>query len=113
MNSRHKTPEDAARFARAVSGKQGWAINPDREFVDHVVAGLATNYNRYGYFLCPCRDGDGVRSEDKDIICPCAYAAADIDEFGHCMCGLYCSKSFLESGAAASSIPDRRNVSLD
>jgi ferredoxin-thioredoxin reductase catalytic chain len=108
MNARHKTPKDACRFIVAVARKQGWAVNRDREFVSALAEGLAKNYNRFGYYLCPCRDGDGERELDRDIICPCDYVPADHDEYGHCLCGLYLAKSFAESGAEPASIPERR-----
>ena len=108
MNAREKTPADAHKLIKAVAEKQGWEVNPDTEFVNYLAAGLAQNYNTYGYFLCPCRDGDGKRAADKEIICPCAYVAADHDEYGHCLCGLYLSRAFAASGKDVASIPERR-----
>ena len=108
MNARKKTPHDAHLFIEAVAKKHAWEVNPEVEFVDHLAAGLARNYNIYGYYLCPCRDGDGARPVDKDIICPCEYVLADHDEYGHCLCGLYLSQSFAASGQEPSSIPERR-----
>jgi len=108
MNARKKTPEDGHRFIEAVARKHGWKVNPDAGFVGHLAAGLATNYNTYGYYLCPCRDGDGERSVDRDIICPCEYVVADHAEYGHCLCGLYLSSEFAASGVTPSSIPERR-----
>ena len=112
MNARKKTPADAHQFIRAVAGHQGWAVNADKEFVDQLADGLARNYNRYGYYLCPCRDGDGERSADQDIICPCVYVPADHEEFGHCLCGLFLSRQFAASGKEPSSIPERREGGL-
>ena len=108
MNARKKSPEDGLKFMRAVARHQGWALNPDEEFVNQLAAGLAHNYNVYGYFLCPCRDGDGDRRLDKDIICPCDYVEADHKEYGHCLCGLFLSQEFAASGQTPSSIPERR-----
>jgi ferredoxin-thioredoxin reductase catalytic subunit len=54
MNSR--TEEQTATFAAMVAAKQGWVLNPDSEFTQSLVAGLTVNWNRYGYYLCPCRD---------------------------------------------------------
>lgn len=108
MNAREKTPSDAHQFIEAVANKQGWKVNHDTEFVNHLAAGLARNYNTYGYYLCPCRDGDGERPVDKDIICPCEYVAADHDEYGYCLCGLFLSREYAASGQEPSSIPERR-----
>lgn len=103
-----KTIDDASLFASMVAAKQGWEVNPDTEFTDSLLEGLSVNWNRYGYFLCPCRDSDGSREADASVICPCAYARADIDEHGHCYCALYLRGGFSESGGVPGGIPDRR-----
>ncbi len=108
MDSRRKSPEDAIAFVHAVATKQGWAVNPDTGFVGQLATGLSVNYNRYGYYLCPCRDGDGDRAADRDIVCPCDYARPDLDEFGHCFCALFLRPGFVESGGQADPIPERR-----
>jgi ferredoxin-thioredoxin reductase catalytic chain len=95
-------------FARMVAEKQGWITTGDGELLSVLVEGLTKNYNRYGYFLCPCRDTDGSRPADADIICPCVFARPDIVEFGHCYCGLYLSEAFRASGRTPSPIPERR-----
>jgi ferredoxin-thioredoxin reductase catalytic chain len=103
-----KTTEDTALFASMVAAKQGWTLNPDASFVRVLVEGLTTNWNRYGYFLCPCRDTEGSREADADVVCPCKPSWKDVEERGHCYCALYLSKDFAASGKAPSSIPDRR-----
>jgi ferredoxin-thioredoxin reductase catalytic subunit len=108
LDNKHKSPDDAQKFVNAVAAHNNWAVNRDTEFLDDVTKGLATNYNRYGYYLCPCRDGDGERSEDADIVCPCIYAKPDQQDYGHCYCGLFLTKEFGESRNEPSSIPERR-----
>ncbi|MFP4376848.1 MAG: ferredoxin-thioredoxin reductase catalytic domain-containing protein [Spirochaetales bacterium] len=108
MSSKEKSKDDGHAFIHAVAKHQGWALHPDPAFLDDLAAGLAQNYNRYGYFLCPCRDGDGERSADKDIICPCVYAVPDQEEYGHCYCGLYLTQEFRASGKEPRQIPERR-----
>jgi ferredoxin-thioredoxin reductase catalytic chain len=103
-----KTAEDAELFASMVAAKQGWALNPDSGFVRILAEGLATNWNRYGYFLCPCRDTEGSREADADVVCPCKPSWKDVEERGHCFCALYLSKEFASSGKPPASIPDRR-----
>lgn len=104
-----KSQENARQFITAVARHQGWQVNPDDEFVRDVADGLARNYNAYGYYLCPCRDGDGDRASDADIICPCTYARPDMAEFGHCFCGLFLSEAFAAKGQAPAQIPERRD----
>lgn len=103
-----KSFEDTMKFVTMVAAKQGWGLHPDTEFLSDIVDGLTVNFNRYGYFACPCRDSSGKREEDKDIICPCAYCVPDQEEFGHCYCGLYLSKSFAALGGIPQGIPERR-----
>jgi ferredoxin-thioredoxin reductase catalytic subunit len=104
-----KSLDDTATFASMVANKQGWVLNPDADFTASLVEGLTTNNNRYGYFLCPCRDTEGSREADAKVICPCAPSWKDIEERGHCFCALYLSKAFASSGKAPQSIPDRRS----
>lgn len=104
-----KNAEDTATFASMVAKKQGWVLNPDSDFVGILVDGLTTNWNRYGYFLCPCRDSEGSREADAKVICPCAPSWSDVRERGHCYCALYLDPDFAASGKTPASIPDRRN----
>lgn len=105
------TEMDADRVGRMtvqVARHQGWVRNPDTELTRRIEAGLLVNHQRYGYFLCPCRDGDGDRTADKDIVCPCTWAQADIDEYGQCFCGLYLAPDWQERQVKPGSIPERR-----
>jgi ferredoxin-thioredoxin reductase catalytic subunit len=104
----YKTIEQTTIFTQMVANKQGWDLNPDQAFYDTLVEGLMKNYNRYGYFLCPCRDTEGSREADKLAICPCVWAKPDIAEYGHCYCALYLSKEFVAAGKTPKAIPDRR-----
>ena len=105
---KEKTYEDVKYFSEMVAGKQLWILNKDKEHLEMILRGLQKNYNRYGYFACPCRDSDGVKNEDMDIICPCKYSRPDIEEYGHCYCGLYLDREFYNKKKELSSIPERR-----
>jgi len=107
-----KNIEAARDFAARAAEKQGWKLNPDFEHVSDVVEGLATNFSRFGYYLCPCRDGGIERRIDADITCPCDYANADINDYGHCYCGLFVSPDFAVTGKKAEPIPERRPIEL-
>lgn len=108
MADRQKTREDTELFTRMVASKQGWVLNPDTEFYSTLVEGLMRNFNRYGYFLCPCRDTEGSREADREAICPCVWSKLDVPEYGHCYCALYFSKEFASTGKQPAAIPDRR-----
>ena len=72
--------------------KSGYHLNPDTEFTKDLVKSLIINEKRYGYQACPCRLADGNKQEDLDIICPCDYRDADVEEYGCCYCALYVSQ---------------------
>ncbi len=108
MAAKQKTIEDTRRFVTMVARKQGWGVCPDKGLLEDLIQGLTENHNRYGYFLCPCRDGAGVREKDKDIICPCVYNVPDQKEYGQCFCGLFVTREFEAAGRQPEQIPERR-----
>jgi ferredoxin-thioredoxin reductase catalytic subunit len=108
MSKKQKNIEDTKKFVSLVANKQGWKLNSDDEFIGDIIEGLMVNYNRYGFYMCPCRDSWGEREKDKDIMCPCDYCKPDQEEYGHCFCGLYLTDAFFGSGKTPTSIPDRR-----
>lgn len=105
-----KTIGDVRLFVNMVAAQQGWELNRDPEHVEIIIEGFAKNYNRYGYFSCPCRDASGIKENDKDIICPCRYCRPDQEEYGHCYCGLYLTKEYFATGKEPASIPERRKM---
>ena len=86
----------------------GYNLNPDTASTLGLVESLLINEARYGYWACPCRLADGVREQDLDIICPCDYRDADLDEYGACYCALYVSDTVRDGRQALEPIPDRR-----
>jgi len=86
----------------------GYHLNPDVSFTKDLIQGLLINERRYGYWACPCRLASGKREEDLDIICPCDYRDADLNEYGACYCGLYVSREVAEGRQKVASIPERR-----
>jgi ferredoxin-thioredoxin reductase catalytic subunit len=97
----HKELVDGARAG-------GYLLNPDDDFTIELIRGLLTNEDRFGYRACPCRLASGAREEDTDIICPCDYRDADLNDHGACYCALYISREILEGKKKLTSIPDRR-----
>jgi|UniRef100_A0A7V3UZT3 ferredoxin-thioredoxin reductase catalytic subunit/rubredoxin len=86
----------------------GYNLNPDENFTLSLVTALLTNEKRYGYRACPCRLALGEKNKDIDIICPCYYRDADLEEYGACYCALYVSDEWLQGKIAHKSIPERR-----
>jgi ferredoxin-thioredoxin reductase catalytic subunit len=88
----------------------GYHLNPDVAFTKDLVRSLLVNEERYGYWACPCRLADGDRDADRDIICPCDYRDADLDEYDMCYCALYVSDRVLTGEVKTGPIPERRPV---
>lgn len=86
----------------------GYNLNPDEDFTKALVRGLIINSERYGYPSCPCRLSTGKIDDDRDIICPCDYRDADINDFGACYCGLYVDEEIKDGTKKLVSIPERR-----
>lgn len=86
----------------------GYNLNPDESFTKVIVEGLLMNEQRYGYPSCPCRLASGKKEFDLDIICPCDYRDADLDEYGSCYCALYVSDEVVRGEKKVGYIPERR-----
>ncbi|MGQ9759586.1 MAG: ferredoxin-thioredoxin reductase catalytic domain-containing protein [Candidatus Methanomethylicaceae archaeon] len=91
---------------------RGYKLNPDQSFLNDLLEGLRTNEERYGYPSCPCRVATGIFELDKDIICPCDYRDADVEDFGACYCGLFVSKDVYEGRVKLRAVPERRPAKL-
>jgi len=90
----------------------GYFLCLDKELLDSLIDGLAANEDRYGYGSCPCRMASGIKQYDVDIICPCEYRDADVDEFGMCYCGLFVNKALKQDPSKMHPIPERRPVEV-
>ncbi len=86
----------------------GYYLNPDMEMTRQLIRGILVNEKRYGYGACPCRLAADDREADLDIICPCDYRDADLNEYGNCYCGLYVSRPVVDGEREVQSIPERR-----
>ncbi len=87
---------------------KGYFFNHDRAMVLELIEGLLANKERYGYMSCPCRLASGDREADKDILCPCDYRAADVEEYGACYCALYVSQDWNDDVIPHVTVPERR-----
>lgn len=85
-------------------------ICPDEELLKDLISGLGTNEERYGFGACPCRISSGIKQYDVDIICPCEYRDADVNEFGMCYCGLFVSEEVSNDPSKMAPVPERRPV---
>jgi ferredoxin-thioredoxin reductase catalytic subunit len=99
--------ELVAKLSREAE-EAGYRLNPDPEFTRELVRGLLINENRYGYQACPCRLASGNKNKDQDLICPCDYRDADLNDYGSCYCALYVSQAVSEGTRKLGPIPERR-----
>jgi ferredoxin-thioredoxin reductase catalytic chain len=93
---------------KKVQEPKGYFFNKNKPWVLEIIGDLIVNRERYGYMSCPCRLSAGDRDKDRDIICPCAYRAADVEEFGSCYCNLYVSKEWNDDLVEHVYVPERR-----
>lgn len=107
MNNQAKSIEDVRKYVYGIAQRNDWKLNSNQEMLNDLIDGLMINFNRLGYYNCPCRDSQEDRNLDRDIICPCRYAKPDIEEYGHCYCALYFNKNF-DFDNEISMIPERR-----
>lgn len=100
--------ETLYEMLRKIQEPKGYFFNKDKELVLELIDGLIRNKDRYGYMSCPCRLASGDREKDKDIVCPCAYRAPDVEQYGSCYCNLYVSEEWNENKIPHDFIPERR-----
>jgi ferredoxin-thioredoxin reductase catalytic chain len=104
MVTKQEIVESMGRNAK----KNGYYLCPDVQLFNDLIDGLATNTTRYGYGSCPCRIASGVKKYDADIICPCEYRDADVDEFGMCFCSMFVNEKIKKNPSQLGPIPERR-----
>jgi len=103
-----KTYGEVQDYVQRIAERFDWKLVEDAEMLDWLVSGLQTNFNRLGYFNCPCRESQDDARADRDIICPCLYARdADVRQYGYCFCALFFRGDFDQSQPLAQ-IPERR-----
>ena len=69
--------------------RNGLKLNPNREVIERLIKGMLENEKKFGERYCPCRRVTGNPEEDKSKICPCQFMRNEIEEQGHCLCGLF------------------------
>ncbi len=116
MSAPSETPPASAREQaeklyerlRAIQEPKGFFFNANTKLCLELLEQLLVTKAAFGYMACPCRLANGSYENDKDIICPCEYRAADVAEFGSCFCSLYVSKAWNEETVPHVIVPERR-----
>jgi ferredoxin-thioredoxin reductase catalytic subunit len=102
------TAKELYEMLKKTQEPKGFYFNTDNVRTMDLLEGLLINKERYGYMCCPCRLAAEDREKDKDIICPCLYREADVEEYGSCYCNLYVSKKWNENEIPHQTVPERR-----
>ncbi len=103
-----RTEEEMFDYVEDDAEKNGYYLCPDEDLLYDLIQGLVENEGRYGYPSCPCRQSSGKKVYDSDIICPCEYRDADVEEYGMCYCGLFVSEEIKDDTDKLEPIPERR-----
>jgi ferredoxin-thioredoxin reductase catalytic subunit len=105
------TKEGMIEYTKGVAKTNKWILNTDKQTFSDLIEGLVDNKKKYGYQSCPCRLASGKKDLDRDIICPCTYAAPDVKEFGACYCNLYMRADYYQKIKKSFVIvPERRPI---
>lgn len=102
--------EKVKKRAENDANTYGYYLTPDAELLQDLLKGIQKNEERYGYPSCPCRLASGKLELDRDIICPCDYRDADVENYGQCYCALYVRKDVHEGRTTIHPIPERRPI---
>jgi ferredoxin-thioredoxin reductase catalytic chain len=102
--------ETLLEHLKKVQEPKGCFFNADMNMTMQLLDSLLVNKARLGYMACPCRLANGDFELDRDIVCPCTYREADMQEFGACFCGLYVTKDWNEGKTPKQYVPERRPV---
>ena len=76
--------------------KGPYFLHPEKERVEAVIRGLATNLETYGRAYCPCMPIEKCLEAGRKYVCPCEPHRDDIARQGYCDCALFVNKEFLE-----------------
>lgn len=76
-------------WIRKHAANKGWSVNPRWMVYTNLKLWLSDCEEMYGKRFCPCFEPSGDAEVDRKLICPCAYAQAEIDDVGWCHCTLF------------------------
>ncbi len=81
--------KDADKWITKYTKAKGLVVNPDKMYLTNLKIWLAENEDMYGQRICPCFEKTDDKQTDRQLVCPCTYAAHDIEQHGTCHCNLF------------------------
>jgi len=76
-------------WIRRHAATSGWSVNPRWMVYTNLRLWLSDCETMFGRRYCPCFEPSGDAALDTKLICPCAFAQAEIDNVGWCHCTLF------------------------
>jgi ferredoxin-thioredoxin reductase catalytic subunit len=76
-------------WIRKHAAKKGWSVNSRPMVYTNLRLWLSDCEEMYGRRYCPCFEPSGDAELDRKLICPCEFAAAEIESKGWCHCTLF------------------------
>lgn len=71
------------------AANRGWSVNSRFMMYTMLKFWLSDSEAMYGRRYCPCYEPSADSELNKKLICPCAFAQAEIDSTGWCHCTLF------------------------
>ena len=76
-------------WIKKYAGHKNYRVNPHWMFYTNLKIWIAESAKTFGQRFCPCFEPGGNAALNKRLLCPCDFAAAEIDERGVCHCVLF------------------------
>jgi ferredoxin-thioredoxin reductase catalytic subunit len=76
-------------WIKKFAGKKGYRYNPHWMFYTNLKIWLAESNQTFGRRYCPCFEPGEDAEVNTKLLCPCAYAEAEIARRGVCHCVLF------------------------
>jgi ferredoxin-thioredoxin reductase catalytic subunit len=85
-------------WIRKYARLKGLSVNPHWMFYTNLKIWIAESEKTFGKRYCPCFEPGTDAEVNRKLICPCAYAAEEIEKTGTCHCVLFGKGELGEAG---------------
>lgn len=84
-----KNIKESSKWMGKYAKAKGIVVNPNKMYLTNLKIWIAENEEIYGQRICPCFEATGDKNMDRELLCPCSFAAQDIEDHGTCHCNLF------------------------